>query len=131
MTEVAMVQVIEAVALRQQGRWMVSVPALGVSGATRWLSKADGVARDLAAAHLGADVDDLDVTVTARPSDEVVAAWAEADELIGQGQELLARGARLRAEALRQWIATEEVTVRDAAAALGLSPGRVQQIISG
>lgn len=125
-----MAQDFEAVAVRRRGQWVVSVPALGVSGATRWLSKTERLARDLAAARLGADVEDLAVTVTPRPSDEVASAWAEAEELISQGQELIARGARVRAEALRQWMTTEGLSVRDAAATLDLSPARVQQIIS-
>lgn len=122
---------IEAVAVRRQGQWLVSVPALGISGTTRWLSKAESLARDLAAEHLRANIDDLAVTVTPRPSDEVATAWAEAEDLISQGKDLVARGAHLRAEALRRWMTTEGVSVRDAAATLGLSPGRVQQIISG
>lgn len=119
----------EATATREGGWWIVRVPELDVSGHARKLAGAEDVARSITALALDVAPDAVVVSVHPQPSAQVAAAFTEADSLAEQGQELIAKAATMRAEAVQEYMRTEELTVRETAAALGVSPGRVQQYL--
>jgi DNA-directed RNA polymerase specialized sigma subunit len=56
---------------------------------------------------------------------------SQADALAEQGQALVAKAARLRADTVRDYVKSEGLTVREAGALLGMSPQRVQQLVKG
>lgn len=126
-----MSKVYEATAAREGGWWVIHVPALDVSGQARKLAKVEEAAQEIVALALDAEVADVEVAVRTVADDAVMAALSQADALAEQGQALVAKAARLRADTVRDYVKSEALTVREAGTLLGMSPQRVQQLVKG
>lgn len=111
--------------------WLVEIPELGAYGQAATLAKANAAARDIAALALDCEPEEVEVAVEARPDPETAAALAKAEALAAEAASLNHEAARLRAEAVRHYLTEQKVTRREAAAALGISPQRVQQLAVG
>lgn len=123
-----MVTKYEATAVKDGRWWFIEVPEVGTYGQAPSLAKAPEVAREITALWLDVDPAEVEVTVTAQPDPATAAAMAKAEAIAAEAAALNSEAARLRAEAVRQYLTEQHVTRREAAAALGMSPGRVQQL---
>lgn len=124
-----MAKVYEVTASREGGAWLVSIPELGVSAQVPKLSKAEKIAQDLVARETGAVASEVEVSVTALGDPAVREALEQAEALAREGELLIQRAAQERARVVREYIARESLTVREAAALLGMSFQRVQQLV--
>ena len=117
--------------------WTVEVPELtspGPDGATivatggavtaRGIERA---ARELVAAWLDVATDDVRVHVTVEAPEDVVQLWEQGAAAETEGRAAIERGAALRREAVHT-LRARGFTVEAAAAALGVSRQRVQQL---
>lgn len=120
----------EATAVKDGDWWFIEVPEVGAYGQAASLAKAPAVAREVTALWLDVDPAEVEVTVTAKPDPETIEAIAKADALAAEGARLNAEAARVRHAAVLRYINEHHVTRREAAAALGLSVQRVQQLVS-
>lgn len=121
----------QATAVKDSGRWwLVEVPEVGAYGQAASLADAEAVAREVTALALDVDPSEVTITLTAKPDEQTAAALARAEEMAAEGAALTKKAAQVRAEAVRRYIAEQKVTRREAARALGMTAGRVQQIIS-
>lgn len=121
----------QATAVKDSGRWwLVEVPEVGAYGQAASLADAEAVAREVTALALDVDPSEVAITLTAKPDEQTAAALARAEEMAAEGAALTKKAAQVRAEAVRCYIAEQKVTRREAARALGMTAGRVQQIIS-
>ena len=122
------------------GTWTVKIPELtstSPSGATivatgsavsfRGIDKA---ARELAAVWLDVSLNEVDVSVSIQAPDGVTALWQAGGRAEAEGRARLERGAALRREAVRK-LRADGYTVEAAAALLGVSYQRVQQLANG
>lgn len=115
---------------RDNGFWILEVPELCVVGQARALSKAHDTARELVAMWLDVPVDQVRVVLDyGRIDPEAVELAAGARSEQAQAEEL-SRGAagRLR-QAARRLVHTDGLSLRDAAMVLGVTFGRVQQLL--
>src|ERR1035437_9952344 len=130
-TEMALVSCYEVVVTREGGSWLADVPAL--PGAHTFARSLTGLAKSVREVIIVmADLDDHakpELTFTYQVSDEVV------QEAVAVGRER--RQARELEEALMAHtsaavvrLAREGYSVRDAAALLDLTPGRVSQLLN-
>lgn len=124
-----MTKVYEATAARDGVAWVVSIPEMGVSDRVSKLSKAERAAQALVAKETGVGASEVEVSVTAVGDPAVREALEEAETLAREGEALIRRAAQRRAGIVRDYIARENLTVREAAALLGVSHQRVQQLI--
>lgn len=121
------------------GWWTVEIPELtspGPNGSTitatggaitaRGIEKA---ARELAAAWLDVAEDEVNVSVEVQAPEEVAQLWRAGVAAEDEGRAAVERGAALRREAVRT-LRAEGYTVEAAAAALGVSRQRIQQLAS-
>lgn len=121
----------QATAVKDGRRWwLVEVPEVGAYGQAASLADAESVAREVTALWLDVDPSEVEVTVTAKPDAQTEAAIAEADAMAAEAAALNKKAAQMRAEAVRRYITEYKVTRREAAAVLGMTAGRVQQIIT-
>ena len=113
---------------RKDGRWwLVEVPELDVAGQARNLAEIGDVAREIAALVLDVDEASVRVKVIAQMPDELRQAWAAARAKTAQAAaDQIEAAARTRevVSALRN----DGYTYQEAAAVLGLSVPRVQQL---
>ncbi|MGP5717986.1 hypothetical protein ACTXO9_19115 [Brachybacterium tyrofermentans] len=123
-----MVTKYEATAMKDGDWWLIEVPEVGAYGQAVNLAKAPEVAHEITALWLDVDPAEIEVTVTAKPDPATEAAMAKADAIAAQAAALNSEAARVRAEAVRHYVTEQKVTRREAAAALGISAGRVQQL---
>lgn len=124
-----MTKTYEATVAREGQEWRVAIPELSLEGRAARLSKAEGVARSLIAQEGGNDPASIAVTVVPVADPAVLAALAQADATAKEGEELVRKAARMRTAAVREYVHAQGLTVRDAAALLGISHQRVQQLI--
>lgn len=131
---------LSARAYREEGGWWaieipeltstgpngVTITATGAAVTTRGIEKA---ARELGAVWLDVNEDDIEVDVHVEAPELVVQMWREGVQAEAQGRAAVERGAALRREAVRA-LRAEGYTVEAAAAALGVSRQRVQQLAS-
>ena len=119
------------------GWWAVEIPeltshgpngttivALGAAVNARGIDKA---ASELAAVWLDVDESDVDVRVSIELPEDVAQLWSEGAEVDAEGRAAIERGAALRRNAVRA-LRGRGYTVEAAAAALGISRKRVQQL---
>jgi predicted RNase H-like HicB family nuclease len=116
---------------RDSGQWIIEVPGLDVVGQTRTLAGAADTAQGLIALWL--DVDPASVIIVmdysrVDPDAISLAAGARAEQ--ARAEELSRQAAATWREAARRLVHDDNLSVRDAAAVLGVSFGRVQQLVS-
>ena len=117
-----------AATARKEGRWwFVDVPELDTAGQARSACEAEAVAREVIGLVLDVDPATVNVTVTIEVPETVKATWQEARarETVAREQETIA--ASLARKAVRE-LRTQGFTLKDAGAALGLSPQRIHQL---
>lgn len=115
---------------RDSGQWIIEVPGLDVVGQTRTLAGAADTAQGLIALWL--DVDPAAVIVVmdysrVDPDAVSLAAGARAEQ--ARAEELSRQAAATWRQAARRLVHDDNLSVRDAAAVLGVSFGRVQQLV--
>jgi hypothetical protein len=131
-------RVLHAHAQREPGGWWtVTIPELtspGPDGSTIVAIGAavnprgiDRAARELAAVWLDVEETEVDVRVTVELPDDVARLWKEGADVDAAGRAEVERGAVMRREAVRE-LRQRGYTVEAAAAALGISRQRVQQL---
>lgn len=128
---------VEAIARRDGGWWVFEIPELGADapngvfmrpfGQAKTAAKVAEEAQDVAALWEDGDPDDFEVTVRYVLSKDIEDARQRAEELEESGRAELDEAARLRREAVRAVLASNLSQV-DAAAVLGMSRQRVQQL---
>ncbi len=115
---------------RDGGQWVIEVPDLDVVGQTRTLAGAADTARGLIALWLDVNPAEVDVVMdySRIDSDAVsLAAGARAEQ--ARAEELSRQAAVNWRKAARRLVHDDNLSVRDAAAVLGVSFGRVQQLV--
>lgn len=119
----------QATAVKDGDWWFIEVPEVGAYGQAPSLAKAPDVAREVTALWLDVDPSEVEVTVTAQPDPETAEAMARADALAAEAATLKSKAAELRAATVLRYVNEQHVTRREAAAALGMSMQRVQQLV--
>jgi hypothetical protein len=128
----------QACAYREAGGWWtIEIPELtspGPGGSTITATGGaitarglDQAARELVAVWLDIEIDDVNVDVAVQAPEDVLRLWEQGAATEAEGRAAVERGAALRREAVRK-IRAEGYTVEAAAAALGISRQRVQQL---
>ncbi|MFP3467121.1 hypothetical protein [Leifsonia sp. SIMBA_070] len=120
----------DAVASREGRWWLVRVPELHAVTQARSIREIAIMARDLVAALLDVEVEEVTVHVTYELPETVATTWAQAEALRAQADEAAERAAALRRAAVRTLLADEHMSQAEAGAVLGLSKQRVQQLAS-
>ncbi len=115
---------------RDSDQWIIEVPELDVVGQTRTLAGAAVTAQGLIALWL--DVDPAAVNVVmdysrVDPDAVSLAAGARAEQ--ARAKELSRQAAATWRQAARRLVHDDNLSVRDAAAVLGVSFSRVQQLV--
>ena len=118
---------LEATATFDGRWWLVRLPELDAVGQARTVREIPDVATEVAALHLGVSPDSVDVDVTVHVTEEAERLWAAALEAEEQARALQQRAAQLRRDAVRTARA-DGYKLDAAAAAFGVSPGRIQQL---
>jgi len=115
---------------RDSGQWVIEVPELDVVGQTRTVAGAAETARGLVALWLDVDPAGVDVVMDysrVDPNAVSLAAGARAEQ--ARAEELSRQAATTWRKAARRLVHEDKLSVRDAAAVLGVSFGRVQQLV--
>jgi predicted RNase H-like HicB family nuclease len=115
---------------RDSGQWIIEVPELDVVGQTRTLAGAADTARGLIALWLDVDPASVDVVMDySRVDPDAVSLAADARAEQARAKELSRQAAATWRQAARRLVHDDNLSVRDAAAVLGVSFGRVQQLV--
>lgn len=115
---------------RDSDLWVIEIPELDAVSQSRTLASAEAEACDLAAVWL--DVPAAQVAVSMDYSAVDPDAWrlaAEARSAQAQADELTQTAARTRRQAARKLVRDDGLSLRDAAAVLGVTFARVQQLL--
>lgn len=115
---------------RDSGQWIIEVPELDVVGQTRTLAGAAVTAQGLIALWLNVDPAAVIVVMDysrVDPDAVSLAAGARAEQ--ARAEELSRQAAATWRQAARRLVHDDKLSVRDAAAVLGVSFGRVQQLV--
>lgn len=115
---------------RDSGQWVIEVPELGAVSQTRSLRSAAQSVRDLIAVWLDVPADSFDVDLDfSRINPEAVCQAHEARERARLAEELTKEAAASWRKAAHRLVVDDGLSVRDAAEVLGVSYGRVQQLV--
>ena len=115
---------------RDSGQWVIEVLDLDIVGQTRTVASAADTARGLIALWLDVDPAGVDVVMDysrVDPDAVSLASGARAEQ--ARAEELSRQAATTWREAARRLVHDDKLSVRDAAAVLGVSFGRVQQLV--
>lgn len=118
---------LKATASREGRWWLVRIPELDAVGQARTVREIPDVATEVAALRLDVPPETITVDVSVRVTEEAERLWAEALEAEEQARTLQQRAAQLRRDAVRTARAGG-YKLDAAAAAFGVSPGRIQQL---
>lgn len=121
-------RVLEATAVREGKWWIITVPELDAVTQARNVREIDEMATGLVVALLDLEEDDVTVNVTIELPEAVADQWNTAAALISQAEADEKRAAALRRSAIRELLSMDNMSQTDAAAILGLSYQRVQQL---
>lgn len=116
---------------RDSDLWVIEVPELDVVSQSRHLAGAEKEARDLVAVWLDVPVEQVAVTMDYNEVDPE--AWrlvTEARSTQAAADEMIRSAAVTRRQAARRLVREDGLSLRDAAAVLGVTFARVQQLIS-
>lgn len=123
-----MTKTYSVVAEREPGWWIVHVPELDVTTQARRVSEIERNAREAIAVWLDVDIADVAVTVELSTPVPVRQELEEARQLLQQANGLQERAGDLAGDAVRILLDDLGLTMRDAAAVLGVSHQRVAQL---
>ena len=115
---------------REGDLWVIEVPELDTVSQSRTLAAAEEEARTLVAVWLDVPADQVAVHMDYRAVDPD--AWqlaSEARAVQAQADELIRRAAATRRQAARRLVREGGLSLRDAAAVLGVTFSRVQQLL--
>ena len=118
---------LEATATRDGRWWLVRIPELDAVGQARTVRDIFAVAAEVAALHLNVPEEAVDVHVTVHVTAEAERLWEQARQVEEEARAVQQRAAELRREAVRRARA-DGYKFDAAAAAFGVTPGRVQQL---
>jgi hypothetical protein len=115
---------------RDSDQWVIEVPELDFVGQTRTLASAADTARRLIALRLDVNPAGVDVVMDySRVDPDAVALAANARAGQARAKELARQAAAIWGQAARRLVHDDNLSVRDAAAVLGVSFSRVQQLV--
>jgi len=115
---------------RDSNQWIIEVPEWDVVGQTRTLASAADTAQGLIALWLDTDPAEVNVEIDysrVDPDAVSLAAGARAEQ--SRAEELSRQAAATWRQAARRLVHDDNLSVRDAAAVLGVSFGRVHQLV--
>jgi DNA-directed RNA polymerase specialized sigma24 family protein len=124
------VTIYEAVARREGGRWLITVPVLdGITTQTKRLDQVDEQVRSLISLWMDTPITEVHVNVSFQ-IDPMIASAVE--DLVARREELAKLTERVSEEmrATALLMAHEGYTMRDIGAVLGTSYQRAQQLVS-
>lgn len=115
---------------RDGGFWILDVPELTATGQARSLATAKDTARELVALWLDVSIDQVRVVMDySRIDPEALEMVAGARSDQAAADEMTRRAAKRWREAARRLVRTNGLSLRDAAAVLGVNFSRVQQLL--
>lgn len=115
---------------RDGGFWILEVPELRAVGQARTLASAGGTARELVALWLDVPADQVQVVLDySRVDPEAIELAAGARSEQAKAEELSRVAARRLRQAARRLVQTDGLSLRDTATVLGVTFGRVQQLL--
>jgi DNA-directed RNA polymerase specialized sigma24 family protein len=115
---------------RDGGFWILEVPELRAVGQARTLASAGGTARELVALWLDVPADQVHVVLDySRIDPEAIELAAGARSEQARAEELSRVAARRLRQAARRLVKTDGLSLRDTATVLGVTFGRVQQLL--
>lgn len=115
---------------RDGGFWILDVPELTATGQARSLATAKDTARELVALWLDVPIDQVRVVMDySRIDPEALEMVAGARSDQAAADEMTRRAAKRWREAARRLVRTNGLSLRDAAAVLGVNFSRVQQLL--
>lgn len=115
---------------RDSGFWILDVPELRAVGQARTLASAGDTARELVALWLDVPIDQVHVVLDyGRIDREAVELAAEARSEQARAEQLSRGAAKRLRQAARRLVQTDGLSRRDAATVLGVTFGRVQQLL--
>jgi predicted RNase H-like HicB family nuclease len=118
-----------ATVFADSGLWVIEIPELDAVSQTRTLAAAETEARHLAAVWLDIPADQVEVTVDYSRVDPQAWQWLrEARDTQAEADAKSHGAAATRRRAARRLVRDRGLSVRDAAAVLGISFSRVQQL---
>lgn len=115
---------------REGSWWIVDAVDVDYRTQARTLSEADEMGRDLIAGTLDVPAESFDLDIRVEQPADVAARLAEAADLEREAQEAVSRAARHRREAARTLRNAYGLSVIDAARVLGVTRGRVYQLLN-
>jgi hypothetical protein len=118
----------DATATRDGRWWLIEVPGIGATQA-RNLADAEDQARDLIAAVLDVDIDDVAVEVVPDLGDQVLAEVSEVRNQVAHAAEASRAAAEGNRALAARLVSELQLSGKDAAAVLGVSPQRVSQLL--
>lgn len=115
---------------RDGGFWILEVPELRAVGQARTLASAGGTAQKLVALWLDVPADQVQVVLDySRVDPEAIELAAGARSEQAKAEELSRVAARRLRQAARRLVQTDGLSLRDTATVLGVTFGRVQQLL--
>ncbi|MGB6163635.1 MAG: hypothetical protein WCF33_05645 [Pseudonocardiaceae bacterium] len=115
---------------RDGGFWILEVPELRAVGQARTLASAGGTARELVALWLDVPANQVQVVLDySRIDPEAIELAAGARSEQARAEELSRVAARRLRQAARRLVRTDGLSLRDTATVLGVTFGRVQQLL--
>lgn len=118
----------EVITWREEGWWVIDIPALGVATQARRLDQVEAMARDVIATWCEVETDSFDVEVNPRFGPELTERLATLRAEREQAERAQA-SATGQARELARSLHDEGFTVRDIGQMLGVSYQRAQQLI--
>lgn len=115
---------------RPDGHWILEIPELRAVGQSRTLASAGPTARELVALWLDITADHIHVALDYNridPEAVELAAGARCDQ--AKAEELSRDAAKRLRQAARRLVQIDGLSLRDAATVLGVTFGRVQQLL--
>jgi hypothetical protein len=123
-----MTKTYSVVAEREPGWWIVHVPELDITTQARRVSDIEPNSREAIAVWLDADVADVAVTVELSTPAPVRQEMDEARRLLQEANGMQEKAGELAGDAVRILLDDLGLTMRDAAAVLGVSHQRIAQL---
>ena len=118
---------LEAVAERDGKWWVFEIPELGAGGQARDLAEVEHEARGVAAMWLDVDPTGIEITVTVRGQDAVLAEWTAAERDENSARKAQALAAERRRAVIRK-LRAAGWSAPDTGRILGISKQRVYQL---